>query len=183
MKRVQKSGGIFNEKKLNWLNAHYIKNFSPEEFIKHAKTFIPKEWQKDEELLLRVAPLMQERLEKLSQIGELAKFIFELPSYEKELLIWKETNVSKTLYALKNIQNVLIEISDNLFTSEVINKKIEGLVNQEGRGEIFWPMRVALSGQKASPGPIELAVALGKKESMKRVSLAIEKIEGKHSLI
>ena len=43
-------------------------------------------------------------------------------------------------------------------------------------GQIFWPLRAALSGLKFSPGVFEIAWALGKEESLDRISKAIEKI-------
>jgi glutamyl/glutaminyl-tRNA synthetase len=41
---------------------------------------------------------------------------------------------------------------------------------------VFWPVRVALSGEEKSPSPVELAVALGKEESLKRIKRAIKKL-------
>jgi len=42
------------------------------------------------------------------------------------------------------------------------------------KGLVFWPLRVALSGKEKSPGPVEIAIALGKEESLKRIQKAIE---------
>ena len=44
-------------------------------------------------------------------------------------------------------------------------------------GGVLWPMRVALSGQSNSPGPFEIAEVLGQEESLRRISLAIDKIK------
>ena len=45
-----------------------------------------------------------------------------------------------------------------------------------GRGEIYWPFRVALSGKKASPGGPEIAGVLGKEETLRRVGIALDKL-------
>ena len=42
------------------------------------------------------------------------------------------------------------------------------------KGLVFWPLRVALSGKDKSPDPIDLALALGKEETLKRIQKAIE---------
>ena len=42
---------------------------------------------------------------------------------------------------------------------------------------MLWPMRVALTGKKNSPGNFEIAEALGKKNSMKRIKKAIVSLE------
>jgi glutamyl/glutaminyl-tRNA synthetase len=44
------------------------------------------------------------------------------------------------------------------------------------KGELLWPLRVALSGKKASPGPFEIMAVLGKKESLQRTQTAVSKL-------
>jgi len=41
------------------------------------------------------------------------------------------------------------------------------------RGRVLWPLRVALTGRKASPGPFEVAEILGKEKSLKRLQEAL----------
>jgi len=53
---------------------------------------------------------------------------------------------------------------------------LENLVKDIGAGEIFWPLRVALCGEKKSPPPEQIADILGKKESLERLDFAIKKI-------
>ena len=45
-----------------------------------------------------------------------------------------------------------------------------------GVGETLWPLRVALSGLKASPGPHEIMDVLGKEKSIKRIEYALSKL-------
>jgi len=52
-----------------------------------------------------------------------------------------------------------------------------GEVVKEGKlaaGDVFWPVRVALSNRAGSPSPQELAWILGKKETLARVKRAIK---------
>ena len=44
-------------------------------------------------------------------------------------------------------------------------------------GQILWPLRVALTGEKFSPGVWEVASVLGKEESLSRISKGVDKIE------
>ncbi len=45
-------------------------------------------------------------------------------------------------------------------------------------GTVMWPVRVALSGQQFTPGgAIEIAEILGKEETLRRMGLALEKLE------
>jgi glutamyl-tRNA synthetase len=50
------------------------------------------------------------------------------------------------------------------------------LTEGRNRGEVLWPLRVALSGQVASPGPFEIMETLGREESLKRIEIAIKKL-------
>jgi glutamyl/glutaminyl-tRNA synthetase len=44
------------------------------------------------------------------------------------------------------------------------------------RGELLWPLRVALTGKEASAGPFEIAEILGKEKTLQRIKEAKEKI-------
>jgi len=47
---------------------------------------------------------------------------------------------------------------------------------------VMWPIRTAISGLPTTPGgATELAEVLGKKESLKRIKLGIEKLETANS--
>ena len=58
---------------------------------------------------------------------------------------------------------------------DYLNKLLADIVqkNNLSNGDVFWPIRVALSGLETSPSPAELLFVLGKKESLKRIKKAI----------
>ena len=45
------------------------------------------------------------------------------------------------------------------------------------RGKLLWPLRVSLSGKEFSAGPFEIADALGKEKTIKRIKEAIKVIK------
>lgn len=47
-------------------------------------------------------------------------------------------------------------------------------IEEKDKGEILWPLRAALSGKKASPGPFEIMEILGVEETLKRLKRAKE---------
>ena len=59
---------------------------------------------------------------------------------------------------------------------EKILENLKPLAEKYGNGSVFWPLRVALSGEKTSPPPQEIAEILGKEETIKRIEEAIRKI-------
>lgn len=54
IKRVQKSGAVFNVEKLEWLNAQYIRNIDSVSLAEQLKDFIPTKWRDKKIYLLRL---------------------------------------------------------------------------------------------------------------------------------
>ncbi|KKQ23281.1 MAG: Glutamate-tRNA ligase [Candidatus Wolfebacteria bacterium GW2011_GWC1_37_10] len=176
LKRVQKAGAVFNIEKLEWLNAQYIKKTDSKELVKKLTDFIPSEWQKDKAFISKMIEAEKERIKKLTDFKELAGFFFELPEYDGELLKWQEQSFEKTASNLKTLSNLLESVEENNFSKNILESIIMPIAETIGRGESLWPLRAALSGQKASPGPFEILEILGKTESLKRINIAINKI-------
>ncbi|MDO8557290.1 MAG: glutamate--tRNA ligase [Candidatus Jorgensenbacteria bacterium] len=183
LKRVQKASAVYNEEKLNWLNANYLKNMDANKFIEVLKPFVPGEWLLEKDLLHRALPLVRERITKLSEFSGLADYFFSVPEYAKELLIWKEGTLERTTESLREIAESLEKISARQFNKEAVQSALDPLTLKFGRGEVYWPLRAALSGRVASPGPLELTEAFGKTETLSRIMLALEKIKSSESMV
>lgn len=157
--RAQKSGAVFNIDKLNWTNSQYIKHLSDDRLA---------------ELLgvdnLKIIPLVRDRMVKLSDFKELADWFSQLPDYLAGTLIWKQTSQE---VILKNLSEAIRVLNNGEA------KDLMALAEKRGRGEVLWPIRVALSGKEASPGPIQMAEVLGKEETIRRINIAIEKLEAR----
>ncbi len=172
--RVQKAGGIFNPEKLDWLNGYYIKAMSPEMLADELPPFIPEEWIENRELLVKVIGVEKERMKKLSDFTDAVGFIFKLPEYDPQSLLWKTMDRKEAENNLNECLRVLGEIAEKDFEANIIESKMMLVAEMRGRGELLWPLRVALSGQKNSPGPFELASILGKDETLRRIYYAIQ---------
>ncbi len=173
LERTQKAGAIFNPEKLDWLNAHYLRNLSVDEFINISQDFWPVGWQ--EETLRKALPLVRERLKKLSDLPETGGLFFGLPEYVPELLIWKKADLASAKNALQKLISSLENLAEEKF-SEKAKTEIDALAEKLGRGEVFWPLRVALSGRENSPGPLEILEVLGKAETLRRLKVAQTKL-------
>lgn len=169
--RVQKGGAIFNTEKLNWLNSNYIKELDVKEFIKMAGEYLPKGWK----LTPAMAESVRGRIEKLSEVKNLVDFYFELPEYDVELLRWKGETLHDAAIHMKEGLEFLGDVPEKKFIEEYLEKELLLKLPKESRGDTLWPIRVALSGKNASPGPFEIMGAIGKKESVRRIESAIKK--------
>lgn len=190
--RVQKAGAVFNTKRLDWFNNYYLRKKSSSELMAllepvFEKTGLlhatkPGTYQNadasdsfDAAYAEQVIALILERAQKLSDIPELTDFFFAMPDYEAKLLQWRDMSPEQVKLKLGSISEALQAIDAAAFSKETVTKAVEALYGTD-RGEILWPMRVALSGKQFSPGPFEIAAILGKERVMNRIRQAIEKI-------
>jgi len=128
---------------------------------------------------------LSSRLNYLSELEESSKFIFKLPNYDSKMLIFKKSNQEKTIKGLKLIHNELLKTSTkvergktNKWTLKNLDNNLKNIVNNNklSPGDVFWPVRVAVSGLEKSPSPAEILLVLGKQESLTRINKAINKL-------
>jgi glutamyl/glutaminyl-tRNA synthetase len=92
------------------------------------------------------------------------------------LLKWKnDPDLIATLPRLKKTHELLS--TADFTTPETVKNALTDYAEEVGRGEVFWPLRVALSGKKQSPDPFTLAAILGQEETLARLTAAYGKIE------
>ena len=171
LKRIQKGGAVFNSEKLDWLNSYYLGKLTNKEFVDFSKKFLPEEWKLTEAMAVSV----RARTKKIADLRELVDFYFELPGYEAELLRWKEMEAAQVVHNLNEVKSALMDITDGDFKALKLEAMLNSVIDQTKRGEFFWPLRVALSGKKTSPGPFEIMEALSKAESLRRIDIALNK--------
>lgn len=167
--RIQKSGAVFNPEKLDWFNAYYLRTLDSEIIYKNLKDFLPNQWYLDKDYLIKIIEIERGRVKKLTDFRNNIDFFFNLPNYPPELLIWKQTEKEKILNNLKEVLKIIENNQDF--------KKILDLAQEKGRGEVLWPLRVALSGKEFSPDPLEIIQILKKEEIIKRIKIAIDKLK------
>ncbi len=172
LKRVQKGGAVFNVDKLDWLNNHHLKELSYKRFLEAAKDFLPADWQLNKAMV----DALRGRIERLDGLAEAVRFYFELPEYQQALLKWKEMNFGEVELSLNRTRDELATIPAGKFKKDYLQEKFLSALSQDDRGVTLWPLRVALSGEKESPGPFEIMEALGKSETLRRISVALEKL-------
>ncbi len=169
---VSKSGAICNEEKLDWVNKEHIKLQSHEEQLKVINEYLPNYGA---ELLNRMRELIIERITHYGEIKaiEADEFIFfkDTPSYEASQLLWKDTDVSTLKMHLDVVKEMLSSIP--VWNKEIIKEVLFPYAEAKGKGEVLWPLRVALSGRQKSADPFTLLSILGKEEAEKRIDTAI----------
>ena len=184
LEKIQRSGGAFNEEKLKWMNKEYLKQQTPEIRTEYVLQAMPEKLSiTGDHTNLRYstfADTVLERQHTLREIKEAAEtgeydWVFRSPEYEPSILKWKNDNVLRD--ALPRLEKVQALFKTADFTApEHIKASIWSYVEETGKGEVLWPLRVALSGREKSPDPFTLAYVLGAEETSSRIETACDKI-------
>jgi nondiscriminating glutamyl-tRNA synthetase len=184
IERVGKAAAVFNLEKLDWFNNYYIKEMDIDKLTELSIPYIinsglAKESELNNGFLTKVLLLVKDRLNNLSDIADVADFLFAgRLEYEPALLVWKKSDTKDAKEKLKLLSNFLSDIESDNWTKEKLEEEILKWIksNDFEIGNVLWPMRVALSGKKNSPGPFEIAEVLGKGKVLNRLSDAHSKI-------
>ena len=183
IKDLRTSGAVFDIEKLDYFNGYYIRQKSLGELAELCLPYLAENIKKTRKhentktsYIKRVIALEQERLKKLSDIAEATELFFvdEL-KYEPELLIWKKLGKEQVKKNLEEISEQLEKIPEKNWTNNSIEDALMSYIKaKEAKvGDYLWPMRAALTGRQASPGPFEVAEVLGKGRSLERIKFAI----------
>ena len=174
---ISKSPAIFDPLKLKAINAHYIRALPSGKFAELAKPYIRQACKREDVDLDLLCAGLQPRAEVFTDIPAQIDFIDALPEYSTEMYINKKmkTNEETSLDALNKILPVLEGLAD--WTVDSVHDALFGLIEQLGvkNGFMLFPLRIALSGKMVTPvGGVELAVILGKEDTLSRIRKGIE---------
>jgi glutamyl-tRNA synthetase len=179
--RVNKGGAVVNFKKLDWLNAQYLKRKTDEEFFRYCEPALAAVTD-DEGLRRRAALVIRERVQKTADAAEAVR---ELTAGGGEpdaaILPWKSQSPAHAAEKLEAARELLMLAPESAWTSPAsLEQRIKEMIRKNGweNGETLWPLRAAMSGKKTSPPPFDLLYVLGRGESLKRIDAAVRVLVG-----
>ena len=163
--KIQKQNAVFDIKKLDWFNGQYIRMKSDKELTKLIKPFAPRGTKED--LLIKIVPLVKDRLIKLSDFKDLAGFFFKAPKAAEDLL--KENVKGDYKIYLKKAASTLQSIE--YWQEEEITSKLMNLIQENDwpTGDFFMSLRVAVAGSAYTPPINESMEILGKEKTLERI--------------
>ncbi|MDR2422452.1 MAG: glutamate--tRNA ligase, partial [Deltaproteobacteria bacterium] len=181
LKKVGKSAAVFNLEKLNWLNAHYIKETSLNELGALILPYLKAKGLADPEpapeLLAKIAATVRERGKTLAELAEKAEFYFLDPPPLDPLEAKKVLNQAG-VEILSHIQAAFS--ADFPATRESFDRLVQVLAAEKNlkMGAVAKPLRLALTGKTASPGLWEILEILGQAKTLARVEAAMSSTGG-----
>jgi nondiscriminating glutamyl-tRNA synthetase len=180
LKHVHKAGAVFDKDRLDYLNGVYIRSLTDAQLALRLRPFLPDVL--DDDSVLRVVPLIKERLVRLADAPELIAFLTETDDqvsglYEVETLVPKGRSMADAAMALATGRDALAELTDADFAADVLEERCRRAAEQLGwkAGDFFRPLRMAVTGRSVSPplfGSMEL---LGRDRVLARLEAALAK--------
>ncbi len=177
--RVNKSGAVLNHEKLDWMNHHYLNAMTDVALISVLAKFAPALDLADE-TTRRAVIIEKPRSNTLDDLALAAKSRLTLPEYNSTILVWKKADVADAKKQLTDVGEFIQTLNEITFADiSVLEKTIKEYITGKelSAGNVLWPLRVSLSGAEKSASPFELLWALGKEEAVRRINLAIARLD------
>ena len=180
LSRVGRSGARFDERRLLWMNGHYIRQLSLDQLAEKVKNFWPTEAaQSTDDYKKQVLAVTQERLKYFSELPELTRYFFTgLPISPK---LWQDHQqlqklTSQELKQLLEQSRASLEQSD--FSKDNLTERLNNLLNQTQQKPVilFSLIRIATTQAPASPGLADTLATLGKTTSLRRLDDMIKNL-------
>jgi glutamyl-tRNA synthetase len=157
-----------------WLNSQHLYAMPVEELTDRLLPYVPVERGR----LLRIAPLIQERIKTLRDVVTVADFFLadELAPYDSAELIPQKGDAAMALAVLRRARQVLATAE---FEHQALDAALRAGAAGMGikAGQLFQPIRVAVCGRKNAPPLFETLEVLGRETCLKRIGQAIGKLE------
>jgi glutamyl-tRNA synthetase len=189
LERVHKGGAVFDIEKLRWFNHEHLKRLDAAEYKKRLEAFA------NTTVGDRIIPLVRERAVTLQEATNLLTSEFDFLEnpvpYDTALLLNKgkldAATTKKHLLALKDLTANLV-VGDSSTqdmrhwflpyvwendSPDVVKGILMPYADQGGRGNVLWPLRVALSGKEKSPDPFTIIWLIGTEEATRRIEAAL----------
>lgn len=171
-------GPAFDPVKLDWINGEYIRKMTDEELsdrlekylkdIDHIAKNIP-----DKSVLLKLVPLIKERIKKLSDFIPLTDFFFGKPEYDAAQM--EKVKIKKKKEALQKVLEKLEQVKSP-WEAKDFEETFKALAIELGISnlDMFQLIRVAVSGKLVTPPLFESIQILGEEETIARIKEATE---------
>lgn len=176
---VQKSGARFDEKRLQWMNAQWIKRLTTDELLNRVDKFWGEHGKMaDDAKKKTVLAVVQDRMKILNDLPSLSEYFFDRPTPDWDMVHSnKQLKKHDDTELVELLQEAIAKLSDADFTSEedLQARLNELLVETEQKPMILFSIiRFALTWAPFSPGLPETMRLLGRDETLARLNQAVE---------
>jgi glutamyl-tRNA synthetase len=172
---VKSAPAFFDVQKLRHFNGEYIRKLSRDEFVAAAGPYLQDAVPfVDYDLFEEIAPLVQERIEVLSEVGPMIDFLF-VPEPQVDEAAWDKHMKGN---AAQILDDAIRRFSECDWKAESIKAAMVAVGEGLGLGltKAHFPVRVAVTGKAVGPPLFESLAVLGRDATLGRLRKARERL-------
>jgi glutamyl-tRNA synthetase len=174
IERVHSGGAKFDYEKAKWFNHEWMKKLEVRSLKFEVKEVLAKKGihVPDEEFLDKVIGLVKDRCTLLADFYDQSFFFFKAPETWDTNAVKSKWNEDKKKFFLTFTEEInAIDNWESAFIEDGF-KKLASMMNIKP-GELQLPLRIMLVGGKFGPPVFDIAVLLGKSETISRINKAL----------
>ena len=163
----QEANPKFLTDKLDWFNGYYIRKLTDEDLCKKFRLVSSDFKAIDKDKQIQITKLVKDRIKKISDIGDFARFFWETPEVDEKF--FGENYKKHLLDTTQIIENL------EVWNLEKLNRDLMTMIKEKGykTGDFFMDLRIAITGSKFTPPINDSIIILGKEEVLTRLRRAI----------
>ncbi len=175
---IARSNAVFDRQKLDWFNGEYIRALPVDELTQRLLPIVNAAgYAVDEAQMRKITPLIRERITLLPDVLTVADFFLakELPAYDAALLVPPKGDAALGRRVLERSRQALAQTE---FQHQALEAALRDAAKELGvkAGQMFTPIRVAVTGRTAAPPLFETLEVLGRETALARIDQAIGSI-------
>lgn len=184
LERVGKPAAIFDLDKLQWMNGVYIRQTDDADLADRILPFLEREYPAtllpiDRDYLLRIVPLVQERLKTLADAPDMLSYFFEETlDYDPATVVQRGMNPQGAHVAVLRAHSDLASVP----ATEYDHENLENILRAAGKDlelsgrQFFGALRTAITGRTATPPLFEMMEVMGRERVLQRLETSAEKL-------
>lgn len=181
IERVNKAGAVFDLSKLEWMNAQYLKRFVQSDLPRLIAQLRPllaeRGWSAPDAYIGQVITLLHERIHRLPELVDFARYMFTAPDYDELFFNSAWTDDSHTLL---DALSALIEQTEP-FTAAALQERLSAFAREHSLPfrRIGTLLRLVITGVSVGAGMMDTIALLGKEETLRRIEMFCHWVAGR----
>ncbi|MGB9887797.1 MAG: glutamate--tRNA ligase [Moorellales bacterium] len=180
LERVSKNPAIYDQKKIAWMNGHYLSRADLDRIARLSLPFFvrlglvdPREQESQWPRVREAVGLVRDRVKTLKEVAEASTYFFRSDFEYDPQGVAKHFTVPGRAELLARVRERLAGLDG--FDAQTVERACRSLAAELGikAADIIHPLRLALTGRTMGPGLFDIVAALGKQTTLERVDRAI----------